>query len=231
MTTPSSGGTTHVPKLAGRTSLREQVATSLRAAMVAGEMVPGVTYSAPALAERFGISATPVREAMLDLIKEGMVVAVPNKGFRIVEMSDADLDEMTELRQLLEIPTVGRLAETITPEQLAELQVIADRISAAAGDGDIVAYIEADRQFHLGLLSLAGNARLVDLIDQLRMHTRLYGLEELAAKGDLGVSADEHAELLASLASRDRGAAEAIMSKHLGHVRGIWANRHERGED
>lgn len=63
----------------------------LRAALVAGEMVPGVTYSAPVLAERFGVSATPVREAMLDLINEGMIVAVPNKGFRIVETTDQDL--------------------------------------------------------------------------------------------------------------------------------------------
>lgn len=216
------------PPLASRTSLREQVAASLRASLVAGDMLPGVTYSAPALAERFGISATPVREAMLDLIKEGMVVAVPNKGFRVVETSDQDLDEMTELRQLLEVPTVGRIATIITDEQIDHLRKVADRITKAAAKGDAVAFIEADRQFHLDLLRVAGNARLVELIDQLRMNTRLYGVEELAARGDLGRSADEHLDLVAALSAHDRRSAERIMAAHLGHVRGIWANRHER---
>lgn len=111
--TASSGPLT--PPVASRTSLREQIGVSLRAALVAGEMVPGVTYSAPVLAERFGVSATPVREAMLDLINEGMIVAVPNKGFRIVETTDQDLDEMTELRRLMKVPTVGQITGRASP--------------------------------------------------------------------------------------------------------------------
>ena len=62
-------------------SLREQISTALRAALITGEMLPGETYSVPAIAEKFGISATPVREAMLDLTKDGILVALPNKGF------------------------------------------------------------------------------------------------------------------------------------------------------
>lgn len=214
--------------MASRSSLREQIGVSLRAALVAGEMVPGVTYSAPALAERFGVSATPVREAMLDLISEGMIVAVPNKGFRIVETTDQDLDEMTELRRLIEVPTVGRIAKSITPDQVDRLRVIANRIMDAAAAGDIVAYIEADRQFHLDLLGLSGNARLVGMVEQLRMSTRLYGLEELAASGHLGRTSEEHVTLLEALGAGDRRGAERIMAQHLGHVRGLWANRHEQ---
>ncbi len=214
--------------MASRTSLREQIGVSLRAALVAGEMVPGVTYSAPVLAERFGVSATPVREAMLDLINEGMIVAVPNKGFRIVETTDQDLDEMTELRRLIEVPTVGQIAKSITSEQVDGLRLIATRIMDAAAKGDVVTYIEADRQFHLELLRLSGNTRLVDLVDQLRMNTRLYGLEELAASGHLGRSSEEHLTLLDALEAGDRRGAERVMAQHLGHVRGIWANRHEQ---
>lgn len=191
-------------------------------------MVPGVTYSAPVLAERFGVSATPVREAMLDLINEGMIVAVPNKGFRIVETTDQDLDEMTELRRLIEVPTVGQIAKSITAEQVDGLRLIATRIMDAAAKGDVVTYIEADRQFHLELLRLSGNTRLVDLVDQLRMNTRLYGLEELAASGHLGRSSEEHLTLLDALEAGDRRGAERVMAQHLGHVRGIWANRHEQ---
>lgn len=212
-----------VPRLGTRTSLREQVGLSLRAALVSGDMVPGVTYSAPALAERFGVSATPVREAMLDLMNEGMVVAVPNKGFRVVETTERDLDEMTELRMLVEVPTVGRLAAIITPEQIAELRVIASRILEAAAQGDVVTYIECDRQFHLDLLRLTGNARLVALVDELRVRTRLYGLARLAEAGALGPTSEEHMELLDALAARDSARVEQIMARHLSHVRGVWA--------
>ncbi len=225
MTAPKSPSN---PPLASRSSLREQIAVSLRAALIAGEMPSGVIYSAPTLAKRFGVSATPVREAMLDLIKEGMIVAVPNKGFRIVETTDQDLDEMIELRRLLEVPTVGRIATIITPDKVDQLRAIAERMMKLAAKGDAVAYIEADHQFHLALLRVGGNARLVDMVDQLRMHTRLYGLEELVAAGQLGRSSEERLALLDALAAGDRRDAERIMAQHLGHVRGMWANWHEQ---
>ena len=99
-------------------SLRDQVRRSLEAAMVAGELAPGELYSAPALGERFGVSATPVREAMLDLAKDGFVVAERNRGFRVVEMSDADLDEICQIRLLLEVPTTVQVAKIIGPDVL-----------------------------------------------------------------------------------------------------------------
>src|ERR1700754_2820324 len=95
-----------------RTSLREQVSEALRAALVSGELRAGGVYSAPGLAERFGVSATPVREAMLDLAKAGLVEAVPNKGFRVTELTERGLDEDTAIRALLEPPTVAEGAAT-----------------------------------------------------------------------------------------------------------------------
>src|SRR3954470_11176919 len=85
----------NLPRVLGHHSLREQVSHALRAALIAGELRPGVVYSAPVLAAGFGVSATPVREAMLDLAKEGLVEVVRNKGFRVTELSDRDLDELT----------------------------------------------------------------------------------------------------------------------------------------
>ena len=99
----------------GRASYRERVADALRAALIAGELRPGEVYSAPALAARFGVSATPVREAMLDLAKEGLVDAVPNKGFRVTAVSEKQLDEYTHIRSLIEIPTTVALATDRRP--------------------------------------------------------------------------------------------------------------------
>ena len=81
--------------LGGRRRYRDQVADALRAALIAGELEPGEVYSAPVLAVQFGVSATPVREAMLDLVREGLVDIVPNKGFRVTAVSERQLDEYT----------------------------------------------------------------------------------------------------------------------------------------
>jgi len=213
--------------IGARTSLRERVAESLRAALVSGRMVPGPTYSIPALAEQFGVSATPVREAMLDLVNEGIVAPVPNKGFRVVELTDAELDQITELRRLLEVPTVGGLAGAVDRTAVRRLRALADAVSDAARRGDVVAYVEADRELHLALLAEAGNPRLVEMVGRLRDQSRLYGLEQLAADGVLVDSAAEHLLLIDALESGDRRAAERVMSHHLDHVRGIWASRRE----
>jgi DNA-binding GntR family transcriptional regulator len=216
-----------LPSIGERTSLRERVAESLRAALVSGRMVPGTTYSIPALAEQFGVSATPVREAMLDLVNEGIMAAVPNKGFRVVELSDAELDQITELRRLLEVPTVGGLAGAVDRPAVRRLRALADAVSDAARRGDVVAYVEADRELHLALLAEAGNPRLVEMVGRLRDQSRLYGLEQLAADGVLVDSAAEHLRLIDALESGDRRAAERVMAHHLDHVRGIWASRRE----
>jgi DNA-binding GntR family transcriptional regulator len=217
------GNAINVTPLANPQSLREQVAGALRAAVVAGEMQPGVVYSAPSLAARFHVSATPVREALLDLTKEGLVESVRNKGFRVTEVTDQQLDDITELRALIEVPIVTRLAAGITEPQVRALRPLADAICAAAERGDLIRYIEADQRFHLTLLGLNGNARLLEVVDELRAQTRLYGLGRLVEERGLVGSAQEHHEILDALAANDAARTEAAMSRHIGHVRGLWA--------
>ncbi|NEA29818.1 GntR family transcriptional regulator [Actinomadura bangladeshensis] len=217
----------NLPSLGPRRSVRVQVAHALRAAIVSGEMRPGVVYSAPALAERFGVSATPVREAMIDLAREGLVEAVRNKGFRVTELSDRDLDEITEVRALIEIPTVVRVAETCRIEDVDALRPLAEAIVTAAGQRDVLAYIDADHRFHLAVLELSGNAHIVRLVSELRYRSRLYGVPRLAERGELEPSAREHEQLLNAMADGDAAATEALMHHHLRHIRGIWADRPE----
>lgn len=223
----TSHGVAGLSAIAGRQSLRERVAESLRAALVSGRMVPGPTYSIPTLAEQFGVSATPVREAMLDLVNEGIVAPVPNKGFRVVELTDEELDQISELRRLLEVPTVTGLAGAMDPRAIKALRALADAVRDAAQRADIEGYLEADRELHLTLLAQAGNPRLVEMVGRLRDQSRLYGLEQLAAEGVLIDSADEHLRLIDALESGDRRATEQVMAHHLDHVRGIWATRRE----
>jgi DNA-binding GntR family transcriptional regulator len=230
--TISGFGTNHdptglvLPVFGERQSLRQQVTHALRAALVAGEMRPGRVYSAPALADQFGVSATPVREAMLDLAGEGLVEAVRNKGFRVKELTPQDLDEITKLRMLIEVPTVAEIARDSnlgSARELNTLRKAARHMVALAKAGDLIAYVEADRQFHGQLLALAGNRHLLKVVNDLRARSRLYGLHELAEQGELAASAREHERIIDLVAAGDEASVTALMLKHIQHVRGAWA--------
>lgn len=218
-----------IASLEGRLSLREEAANALRAALVAGQMRSGVVYSVPVLANQLGVSATPVREAMLDLVKEGLVEPVRSRGFRVTELTDQELDDITQLRALIEVPTVADIAAFADPEALETLRPYAEAIVTSATAGDLIGYIHSDRSFHLRLLTLGGNGQLVEIVRDLRDRTRLYGLERLVAQGQLVESAQEHLQLLEALLDHDSGRAEAVMACHIGHIRGIWSE-HPRPE-
>ena len=209
------------PPLVTRQNVREQVAQALRGLLMAGEMRPGVVYSAPALADRFGVSPTPVREAMLDLAKEGLVSAVRNKGFRVTELSGRDLEEITEVRALIEVPAVARIAAS--PEGAEALRPLAEAVVTAARSRDVLGYVEADHAFHLALLALGGNTHLVEVVRELRHRSRLYGLPDLTEHDELLPSALEHVRLLDSVIRGDVHGAETLMRHHLRDVRGIRA--------
>lgn len=211
-----------------RTSVREQVRRILHAQVLSGALVPGRVYSAVALAEELKVSATPVREAMLELANAGFVEVARNRGFRILTISDRDLDEIVELRLMLEVPAIKKVIASASDEQLALLGPLADEIVGAARREDLPAYLSSDQAFHRTLLDLAGNARLVKLVVDLRDQTRLLGLRGLSASGKLIESAEEHCEIASMIQARNLKQAQALMTRHIQHARGIWAGVTER---
>lgn len=212
-----------IAPLGRQRSLRESVTESLRAAIIAGSLEEGTLYSAPALGAAFGVSATPVREAMMDLAREGLVETVKNKGFRVTSMSDRELDEITEIRLLLEPPVMADIAGTVPEADMEHLHKLAGNIVDAAREGDLAAYLAADRDFHAELLEYGGNKQLVELATSLRTRTRMYGLKTLSESNRLADSAQEHHELLDLIAAGDGAAARELMRRHIGHARGLWA--------
>ncbi|MGW7538594.1 GntR family transcriptional regulator [Amycolatopsis sp. NPDC054798] len=205
------------------TNLREQVLEVVRQAMVSGEIRPGDIYSAAALASRLGVSSSPVREAMLTLVNEGLMEPVRNRGYRVVAMSEQDLDEIYELRQLLEVPATLSAGAKAQRADLDRLDSLAEAIEDAAEAGDVARFLDADRRFHLELLALGGNRRLVDSIAGLRNQTRLYGLEKLAEGRRLTGAAREHRDILAAIAARDWDGLKDLVHAHLRHTRADWA--------
>jgi DNA-binding GntR family transcriptional regulator len=220
-----------VRELTQHASLREQAADAIRADIVAGVLPAGEILSATTLAQRLGVSQTPVREAMLDLASARLIEPVRNRGYRVVEMHDRDLDEIIALRMMLEVPAMSLVARHAARRDLEALAPAVEAIEQAADAGDVSAFLLADRQFHLGLMDLTGNRRLSQIVGQLRDQTRLVGLRDLAAGGGLIASATEHRPLLQALLDGDGRLAERLMRDHLRHARGIWAGLREPPRD
>lgn len=210
-------------RLLKRTNLREEAVAVLRAAVLGGDLAPGSIHSAVSLAERLGVSPTPVREAMLDLAKSGLIEVLPNRGFRVTTVEAADLDEICELRLMLEVPGLAKVVQLAADEQIDALERLLDELEAAAFRRDIAAFLVADRAFHLGLLALAGNGRLVGIVAELRDQTRIPGLQSLAAIGALDATAAEHRPILEAIRARDATGAQRLMAEHLEHTRRDWA--------
>lgn len=183
-----------------------------------GDIAEGVVYSSKALAAELGVSNGPIREAMLALVDDGLMEAVPNKGFRSVPITEHDLAEIYEMRLVLEVHAIGKLAETGVGGCLDELTLLVDLIEQTARDGDVAGNLQADRDFHIALMEATGNQRLARTVTSLRDQTRLFNLRNLAATGQLMQWADEHRPLLAAITTGDRATAEALMRRHLAHV-------------
>ncbi len=199
-----------------RVSVRGQILDALRAALVEGELAPGEVYSAPVLGERFGVSATPVREAMQQLAGEGAVEVVPNRGFRVICHSARELAELAEVRALIEVPVVLRLAGSIPAGRWAELSALAEATALPAGCADRVGYAVSDRAFHRALLGLGGNQQLVRTVDELHRRAqwpRLSG-HPSCHRAALLAHAAQHTVLLDALSARDLPLVESLVRDH-----------------
>ncbi|WP_406430625.1 GntR family transcriptional regulator [Streptomyces sp. NBC_01589] len=198
-----------------RHSVRGQILDALRAALVDGELLPGQVYSAPVLGARFGVSATPVREAMQQLAIEGAVEVVPNRGFRVAERSPQELAELAEVRALIEVPVMLRLARTVDRARWTALRPLADATVAAAAVGDRASYAESDRAFHRAVLALSGNQQLVMVADDLHRRSQWpLGHNPATRRADLLADAVEHTALLDALIAEDLTVVQSLVREH-----------------
>ena len=208
-------------------NLRVQARDMIRTSILTGELGAGELYSSRGLAKRLGVSSTPVREALLALVNEGLMEPVRNRGFRVLVPSDRDLDEILELRLMVEVPATGRAAQLLSARELDALQRLASTMATAAERGDLHGFLNRDMDFHLQIVGAIDNARVSEVVRALRLQTRLNGLRQMAASGRLSEAVSEHFQIVDALRARDTEAVEALMRRHLGHTRGVWAGRDE----
>lgn len=205
-------------------NLRQQALDILKARLVSGALAPGEIYSAAAMAAELGVSNSPVREAMLTLVHQGLMETVRNRGFRVIPIRRKQLEDIYKVRLLLEIPSIHTLAGM--PDQVRkveyELRAKLAELRQSAENNDIVTYLKVDKAFHLQLLGILNNPYLVSTIETLRDQVRQYGVGGVTAHAVLSRSASEHEKILEAILAGDGDKAADLMRHHIHQLIEDW---------
>jgi len=192
-----------------------EVADRLRRLIQSHAMAPGEWIDEQALATQYGISRTPLREALKVLATEGMVVLKPRRGCYVAQISGGDLEEIYPIMALLEGECAAGAARRASDADLAELATLHQALEDSAAARDIDRFFDANQRFHLLIHHIAGNRRMAQMIDELRAVLKLQRHDSLYLEGRLVASLEEHRMLLAALRAHDAEAARATMQLHI----------------
>lgn len=197
--------------------LYEDVAEQLRAQIFAHNLEPGSWLDEQSLAVQFGISRTPMREAIKVLASEGLVTMKPRRGAYVTEVERRDLEQIFAVLALLEGSAAKEAALKATEEQLNQLDNLHLKLEKTAADRDVEQFFEINVQFHELLMNIADNRWMNGVINDLRKVLKLQRRDSLGRAGRLQNALSEHREILKALLKRDGVAAEEAMRKHLAH--------------
>jgi DNA-binding GntR family transcriptional regulator len=197
--------------------LWEAVVERMRAAILAGELRAGSKLVEVELAERFGTSRGPIREAIRELAREGLVVELPRRGTVVSTLTARDLAEVYAVREALEIAAGEAAVARASDEGLRTLEKpLAEMEAALAAGGDYLEVAEHDLGFHRALVALAGNGRMSAIEEQMLAQTTL--LLRTAAEGNptlrTGIERSAHRDILDALLARDAGLTRRTLAAH-----------------
>ena len=196
-------------------ALYEQVAERLRTRILGHTLHPGSWIDEQALAAEFGISRTPLREALKVLAAEGLVTMKLRRGAYVTEVSERDLTEVYHLLALLESDAALVVAQTATAAQIAELAALHQELEDEVKDRD--RFFAANERFHMALLTIADNHWRNQLVADLRKVMKLNRHHSLFKQGRLEASLKEHRQIMAALKARNGERARELMQLHFSH--------------
>jgi DNA-binding GntR family transcriptional regulator len=193
-------------------ALYQEVAELLRQRIFKRELEPGSWIDEMKLAEEYGISRTPLREALKVLAAEGLVTMKVRRGAYVTEVSETDLADVYHLLSLLESDAAGVVAQRATDAQLKELQGLHKELEAAAGNRD--KFFAINERFHMRLLQIAGNRWRDQMVADLRKVMKLNRHQSLLKSGRIEDSLREHRAVMEALTKRDAKATVKRMQEH-----------------
>lgn len=195
--------------------LRDVVFNTLRQAILRGELKPGERLMEIQLANKLGVSRTPIREALRKLELEGLVNMVPRKGAEVADITEKSLRDVLEVRKALEELSVQLACEKITEEEIEELKRVAERFKDTLDDKDVTKIAEADVAFHDVIYTATDNQKLILLLNNLREQMYRYRVEYLKKEEAYPQLIAEHEELIDNISKRNKEEATRIMCEHI----------------
>jgi DNA-binding GntR family transcriptional regulator len=195
-------------------TLREKILESIRESILRGSLKPGEKVAEPELAERFGISRTPIREAFRQLESEGYLTVIPRKGAVVTALSERDVEEFYSIKSILEGYAARIAAEKLSTKDLDRLEAINERLQQLANEGDVKTFFRVHNEFHELFIRAAGNEKLFELIGQLLLKFNRLRMASLALPGRMNISVQEHRKILEAFRRQDGDQADNLVRKN-----------------
>jgi len=196
-------------------TLKDLAYREIKKQLLGGALQRDSVYSANQFAELLGVSRTPAREALLQLVAEGHLVSVDNQGFRIKSYTDKEIRDFFEARRLVETHVAEHVAGTLDPEALAGIDRNLARMTDLARKGDQRAFLDVDKEFHSFLVRRHNNLFFETMMERIRNHFTVFGLAAMSHAGRIQEILVEHRAVIAALHAGDKAQAAAAMRDHL----------------
>ena len=218
-----------VPRVARPQGLKDLAYDRLRSLILRGQLAPETVYSATHFAQRLGVSRTPVREALLQLVTEGFLTVIKQEGYTLRRFTEKEIRELFETRRLIETYVAEQITGKLTDADVRELRAMLKSMAALAGDNDTAGFLETDRAFHMALVQRLDNRLLAAIMENIRGQVSLFAMQAVAShKGRTAEILREHGEILDTLRGKDPRKAVRAVVDHLEttqkHVLGRFAS-------
>jgi DNA-binding GntR family transcriptional regulator len=212
---PSKTGTSLQGERLDSKGLYQEVAQRLRERIFSHELAPGTWIDEKALAQAFGISRTPMREALKELAGEGLVILTPRRGCKVVQLSTRDIEEVFPVLALLESQCAFEATGKIRPKDLPRLKTLHETLEIHTANKDRGGWLKTDQDFHSVLYEISGNRWLLRVISDLRKVVLLARYYFLVQEGRLEQSLEEHRQIMAAICRQDAAAVRHYVYAHL----------------
>ncbi len=196
-------------------TIRGQVYQILRGDICSGKYAPGFWLQEKELAEKLGVSRSPVREALRQLVSDGLVIEVPNKGVFVKEFTLRDIDEIFDMRVLLETYGIQHSRKNLTSVRRQKFFELLETLEKSCAAGDMESYVQADEKLHIRIVELGGNSLVESTYDRVRSMNQQFRVLSLSSHQRFEDSMEEHRRLIHALAVGDVGTAEETVRIHL----------------
>jgi DNA-binding GntR family transcriptional regulator len=202
-------------------SLKEKAYDILKDLILTGRLEQGKLHNEKRLAEVLGVSRTPVREALLELSREGMVSFVPSKGVQVRKITTKQVQEVFELRRIIEGHIIKSISKQLTPADLKKIEKILGKQDRSSSKDEEAIFIEMDKEFHLFMASKMDNQQIETILKNLRDQIHLMGVRAIKDQSRSQQVLKEHQRIFSALKKRDAKKAHDELMRHLNNTEKI----------